>query len=184
MNKEIREAIIQQDIAALEKVCRGKEGKYHGDKKSHMDILRSAETRGEFDHMSLFVKNEALSMDVGACGGAYAIKLAACTKKCIVIEPSKESSNLKDILPPNCVFLNIAVGDARGTAQLTAPIFDGNTSHGQATLLDFWGAEFETVAQETQVRTIDDILEEVCPEDFNPKLFVNNFYFVPVKTDS
>jgi len=272
MNKEIREAIIQQDIAALEKVCRKENGEYVGDQEYHINSLRNNETKGEFDHMSLFVKKDALSMDIGACGGSYAIKLAACTKKCIVIEPAKGRSNLRDILPPNCVFLNIAVGDVRGTAQLTAPVFGKNTSHGQGTLLDIWESEYKTRVQETEVRTIDDIVEEVCPgeqigfikmdvegyepkalkgaihtinkwrpnfylelwedkidevrewfesidyrglfffddhlfdistfdasihlaeenswkigeknEDFNPKLFVNNFYFIPVKRNS
>ena len=168
MNKEIRDIIIQQDIAVLETICRRENGEYVGDQEHHMNSLRNLV--GELVHLSLFVNKDALSMDVGACGGGYAIKLATCTKKCIVIEPAKGRSNLGDILPPNCVFLNVAVGDTRGTAQLTAPIFGKNIEHGMGTLLDHWESEDKalvqgTVVQETEVRTIDDIVEEVCPDE-------------------
>ena len=81
MNKEIRDIMIQQDIAVLETICRRENGEYVGNQERHMNALRNLTE--ELAHFSLFVNKDALSMDVGACGGGYAIKLATCTKKCL-----------------------------------------------------------------------------------------------------
>jgi FkbM family methyltransferase len=115
---------------------------------------------GEFDHIAPFIDSSKASLDVGANWGQFSLKLAASSSRVVVIEPLKVCKVLAGILPPNCTFLNCAVGETEGNLELKTPLVDGNPVHGMSSFHDLETIGYrEHTSQKTSVQRIDDIVE-------------------------
>lgn len=115
---------------------------------------------GEFDYLGPMMDPAKASLDVGANGGQFSLKLAAASARTIVIEPLKKYAYLSDILPGNCTFCNCAVGETEGEIELKTPLVDGNPAYGMSTFTDpekFGYPEY--ISQTTRVERIDAIVE-------------------------
>ncbi len=119
---------------------------------------------GEFDHLRQFVDPQAISVDIGANRGQYALTLAAQSSQCIVIEPIQALAWLAQTLPPNCLFFNLAAGAADGQGTLSIPLIEGRPEFALATFGSYY-ADQETRNQETPVRALDSLLQECCPDE-------------------
>ena len=126
-----------------------------------LETYRHLARVGEFDHLRQFIDPAAISVDIGANIGQYALKLAAESRKCVVIEPIQELVWLEEALPSNCFFVNVAAGAEEGLGTMTIPVEEGQPRYPLATLGDFYNRQ-EVIQQETAVRTVDNILEDCC----------------------
>jgi FkbM family methyltransferase len=129
-----------------------------------LDAYRYHARLGEFDHLAPYLVPDAVSVDVGANFGQYALKLAANCRSCIVIEPQPDLAWLGQALPPNCRFRAAAAGADRGQALLKTPYRNGEKAYGLATLGDNYDAE-KRDEQPVPVMPLDDILLELCPDE-------------------
>ncbi len=129
-----------------------------------VDAYRHQARLGEFDNIGQFLDPQAVSVDIGANYGQYALKLAAGTRQCVVVEPNQALAWLAGALPPNCHFYNVAAGAGPGTAVLTIPVRQELPQFGLATLGDQYAGQ-EMVQQETPVRALDEMLAECCPDE-------------------
>jgi FkbM family methyltransferase len=121
---------------------------------------------GEFDYLPLFLKPEAISIDVGANNGRYTIKLAAGTRHCLAIEPVHTLHGLGDGLPSNCTFRNVAAGAHAAQGVLKIPRFaDGTVWDGGSTLGSTIALGIQTFTEQaTDIRSVDDLVAELFPD--------------------
>lgn len=80
----------------------------------------------ELHLLSLFVKSEQTSVDVGANLGLYSFLLARCTQKVTAYEPNPEINTfLRSAMPRNVVIREVGVSAESGCATLSVPEIDG-----------------------------------------------------------
>jgi FkbM family methyltransferase len=165
MNRRIRELVIEQDLVRLKALGVELDDADDNGIQKTLGAYRYCAMSGEFDHLPLFLKPHAASIDVGANVGQYALKLAANTKRCLVIEPAKEQAWLEEVLPPNCSFVNLAAGSADGSATLRIPVIDGDRVPGLSTLTEDALEGADCIEQPTQVRTLDGLVAEMFGDE-------------------
>ena len=162
LTRRIRSLEILDDLQTLSDMGMAVEAPADKNQKTMLEIYRHNARIGEFDHLRQFIDPQAISVDVGANYGQYALKLAAESRKCVVVEPILELAWLEGALPPNCFFFNGALGAEEGQGTLAIPVENGQQSFALATLGDSYEDQ-EVVLQQTPVRTLDSILAECCP---------------------
>ena len=162
--RRVRSLEILVDLQTLSDMGMHIEATADEDLRLMLDSYRHNARIGEFDHLRQFIDAQAISVDVGANYGQYAVKLAAESRQCVVIEPIQELAWLEETLPPNCVFFNVAAGAEEGQGTLTIPVENGQQSYALATLGDSYEDQ-EVVLQQTPLCTLDSILAECCPDE-------------------
>jgi FkbM family methyltransferase len=165
MNRRNRELAIEQDLERLKALGVKLDDAADEETQRMYGAYRYCAMSGEFDQLPLFLKPHSASIDVGANVGQYALKLAANTRRCLVIEPAKEQAWLEEALPPNCSFVNLAAGGVDGSATLRIPVIDGDRVPGLSTLTEdaLEGADY--IEQPTQVRTLDGLVAEMFGDE-------------------
>jgi FkbM family methyltransferase len=118
---------------------------------------------GEFDHLLEFTNPNKASIDIGALLGQYSLTLSSLATKCLCIEPLINYSFLKMVLPPNCRFITMAVGDQSGEGILNTPDYQ----YGLSSLLsNDWQKTAKIVTQQaTRIMTLDEIVEIELPNE-------------------
>lgn len=162
--RRVRSLEILDDLQTLSGMGMTVEAAADENQKLMFETYRHNARIGEFDHLRQFIDPGAISVDVGANYGQYALKLAAESRKCVVIEPIKELVWLDDALPSNCVFYNVAAGAEEGSGTLAIPVEDGQQTFALATLGDSYDGQ-DVVLQETPIRALDGILQECCADE-------------------
>lgn len=162
--RRVRSLEILDDLQSLAEM--GMQVEETADKNHNLmlDSYRYNARVGEFDHLLQFIDPAAISVDVGANYGQYAVKLAAQSRQCVVIEPIQELAWLEQTLPPNCTFYNVAAGAADGQGTLSIPVIEGEPQFALATFGDYF-ADQEALLQETPIRALDSLLQECCPDE-------------------
>ncbi len=161
MNPLSRQQRIDADLSAL--TARG----YAAASAPHRELVElhaRVAANGEFDHIDAFIDPAKASIDIGANGGQFSLKLAATSARVLVIEPLREFMHLEHALPKHCTFRRCALGEATGEAQLKIPRINGDPMHGMASFYDlteFGYDEFDV--QTVPVRTLDDVVDETLP---------------------
>ena len=162
--RRVRSLAILDDLQTLAGMGMAVETAADKNTKLMLEAYRHNARIGEFDHLRQFIDSRAISVDVGANYGQYAVKLAAESRKCVAVEPIKELAWLEHALPPNSIFYNVAAGAEVGIGTLAIPVEDGQQTFALATLGDSY-SEQEVVLQETPIRTLDGILLECCADE-------------------
>jgi FkbM family methyltransferase len=162
--RRLRSLEILEDLQTLSNLGMPVDVAAGENRRLMLETYRHHARVGEFDHLRQFIDPQAISIDVGANVGQYALKLAAESHKCLVIEPIHDLTWLEEVLPPNCQFFSAAAGAEDGVGTLTIPIEEGQPRYPLATLGDFYDAG-EIMQQETAVRSLDSILDECCPDE-------------------
>ncbi len=122
-------------------------------------------SNGEFDHIDAFIDPAKASIDVGANGGQFSLKLAAASARVLVVEPLSEFDYLEYTLPTNCTFRRGALGESAGEAQLKIPRINGDPMSGMASFYDlteFGYRDFDV--QTVPVRPLDEVVAEALPD--------------------
>lgn len=100
-----------------------------------------------------------LSIDVGANYGIYAVVMARCAPRVLVVEPNLALARLlRRGLPSSCTVLACALSDSEGTAELRVPLRDGRELASRGSLLAESGEPAHVYSIE--LRRLDDCARE------------------------
>ncbi|MCD6474992.1 MAG: FkbM family methyltransferase [Anaerolineaceae bacterium] len=159
-----QEEIIRADLKILRALDYDPSTSLDEDLNFAYSVYQYNQMAGEFDYLSYFVDQNAVSIDAGANVGHYSIKLAVLSKAVLSIEPIHDLNWLSHALPSNCTFINCAAGSQEEQSTLRIPILAGQQQYGMATLTDIkiFGV-LEYVHQKTQIRTIDHLVQTHFP---------------------
>lgn len=110
-----------------------------------------------------------VGIDVGACGGEYAVVMAAMFGKVVAIEPTPDMAVvLRRSLPENCEVVECALGEVPGEVSLRVPKIDGSRLHALATVADH-GFDFSNVGMvDTALVTQLTVDQVVSQRNLNP----------------
>ncbi|MBC8009984.1 MAG: FkbM family methyltransferase [Burkholderiales bacterium] len=130
-----------------------------------VDLHARVAAKGEFDHIDAFIDPAKASIDVGANGGQFSLKLAATSARVLVVEPLQEFAYLEHALPAQCTFRRCALGETTGEAQIKIPRINGDPMSGMASFYDlteFGYRDFDV--QTVAIRLLDDVVAEALPD--------------------